>query len=45
MPATRTASVNTLLYMFFTWIAWPIWAPVSAYFLEYGARRNIILFS
>jgi len=34
----------SLLYMFFTWIAWPIWAPVSAYFLEYGARRNIILF-
>lgn len=33
----------SLLYMFFTWIAWPIWVPVSAYFLERGARRNIIL--
>ncbi|CDN95854.1 hypothetical protein BN949_05026 [Agrobacterium tumefaciens] len=33
----------SLIYMFFTWIAWPIWAPVSAYFLERGTRRNIIL--
>ncbi len=33
----------SLLYMFFTWIAWPIWVPVSAYFIERGARRNIIL--
>ncbi len=33
----------SLLYMFFTWIVWPIWVPVSAYFLERGARRNIIL--
>lgn len=33
----------SLLYMFFTWIAWPIWAPVSAYFLESGARQNLIL--
>lgn len=33
----------SLLYMFFTWIVWPIWVPVSAYFLERSARRNIIL--
>mgnify|MGYP001144583069 CR=1 FL=1 len=33
----------SLLYMFFTWIAWPVWVPVSAYFLERGARGNIIL--
>jgi len=33
----------SLLYMFFTWIAWPIWVPVSAYFLEAGARRNLIM--
>ena len=33
----------SLLYMFFTWIAWPVWAPLSAYFLECGARRIVIL--
>lgn len=33
----------SLLYMFFTWIAWPIWVPLSAYFLESGGRRNLIL--
>lgn len=33
----------SLLYMFFTWIAWPIWVPLSAYSLESGGRRNLIL--
>ncbi len=40
---THRVGQYSLLYMFFTWIAWPIWVPVSAYFLERGARRNIIL--
>lgn len=33
----------SLVYMFFTWIAWPIWVPISAFFVESGARRNMIL--
>ncbi|MFZ5673240.1 MAG: DUF6629 family protein [Pseudomonadota bacterium] len=32
-----------LIYMFFTWIVWPIWVPVSAYFIEKGGRRHTIL--
>lgn len=32
-----------LVYMFFTWVVWPIWVPVSAYFIEKGGRRHAIL--
>lgn len=32
-----------LIYMFFTWIVWPIWVPLSAYFIEKGGRRHVIL--
>lgn len=31
------------VYMFFTWIVWPIWAPLSAYFIERDARRTVML--
>lgn len=29
----------SLAYMFFSWIAWPIWVPVSVYFLESPSRK------
>ncbi|MEO5322997.1 hypothetical protein PV773_06710 [Mesorhizobium sp. CC13] len=37
------ASQYSLVYMFFTWIVWPIWVPLSAYALETGARRRILI--
>jgi hypothetical protein len=30
-------------YMFFTWLAWPVWVPFSTYFLEPCRRRYIYL--
>lgn len=33
----------SLAYMFFSWLAWPVWVPVSTYFLEIGRRRLIYL--
>lgn len=33
----------SLGYMFFTWVAWPIWIPVSLYFLESHHRRSVYL--
>lgn len=36
----RHVAQYSLLNMFFTWIAWPIWVPVSAYFLESGALER-----
>lgn len=35
--------IFSLAYMFFTWIAWPIWVPVSLFFLESDNRRPIYL--
>ena len=32
-------SQASLAYMFFSWLAWPVWVPVSAYFLEPDRRR------
>lgn len=37
------ASQYSLVYMFFTWIVWPIWVPLSAYAIETGARRRILI--
>ena len=34
----------SLAYMFFSWLAWPVWVPVSTYFLEPCRRRYIYLF-
>ncbi|HWA23735.1 MAG TPA: DUF6629 family protein [Caulobacterales bacterium] len=33
----------SLAYMFFSWIAWPVWVPVSVYFLEPPRRRPLYL--
>jgi hypothetical protein len=30
-------------YMFFAWLAWPVWVPFSAYFLEPCKRRHVYL--
>lgn len=30
----------SLIYMFFAWIGWPVWIPVSVYFLEPLRRRT-----
>jgi len=37
------ARVYSLVYMFFAWVVWPIWLPVSAYFLEPHRRRSAFL--
>jgi hypothetical protein len=29
--------------MFFSWLAWPIWVPLSTYFLEPCRRRHVYL--
>lgn len=34
----------SLGYMFFSWLVWPVWIPVSAYFLEPARRRSLFLF-
>ena len=33
----------SLAYMFFSWLAWPVWVPYSTYFLEPCDRRHIYL--
>ena len=33
----------SLAYMFFSWMAWPIWVPFSAYFLETERRKPLYL--
>ncbi len=33
----------SLAYMFFSWLAWPVWVPFAAYFLEPCKRRQIYL--
>lgn len=33
----------SLAYMFFSWLAWPVWVPYSTYFLEPCRRRQIYL--
>lgn len=33
----------SLAYMFFSWLAWPVWVPVSTYFLEPQNRRPLYL--
>jgi hypothetical protein len=39
----QRVSQYSLLYMFFTWVVWPIWVPISAYFIESGGRKNILV--
>lgn len=38
--ATGAAELYSLVYMFFAWIAWPVWIPISVYFLEPPRRRT-----
>ena len=33
----------SIAYMFFSWLAWPVWIPFSTYFLEPCRRRYIYL--
>jgi hypothetical protein len=33
----------SLAYMFFSWLAWPVWIPLSTYFLEPCGRRYAYL--
>ena len=33
----------SLVYMFFSWLAWPVWIPVSTYFLEPARRKPLYL--
>jgi hypothetical protein len=33
----------SLAYMFFSWLAWPVWVPYSAFFLEPCRRRHLYL--
>ena len=33
----------SLAYMFFSWMAWPVWVPVSTYFLEPASRKPYYL--
>jgi hypothetical protein len=33
----------SLAYMFFSWLAWPVWVPFSAYFLETERRKLLYL--
>ena len=48
--AIWTASGNAFLverfslaYMFFSWLAWPVWVPFSVYFLESERRKPLYL--
>ena len=43
--AGNQSAVETfsLAYMFFSWLAWPIWVPFSTYFIEPCRRRSIYL--
>jgi len=33
----------SMAYMFFSWLAWPVWVPFSTYFLEPCRRRYLYL--
>ena len=33
----------SMAYMFFSWLAWPVWVPLSTYFLEPCGRRYVYL--
>ncbi len=35
--------IASLAYMFFSWLAWPIWVPFSTYFLEPLRRKPLYL--
>jgi len=35
--------LSSLAYMFFSWLAWPIWVPFSTYFIEPPHRKPLYL--
>ena len=39
----RQLETYALAYMFFSWLAWPIWVPFSTYFIEPCGRRYVYL--
>ena len=43
--AGEMAAVNryTLAYMFFTWLAWPVWVPAATFFVEPSNRKPLYL--
>lgn len=36
-------NIFSLGYMFFSWLAWPVWVPFAVYFLEPPRRRSLYL--
>jgi hypothetical protein len=36
-------SAYSLGYMFFSWLAWPVWVPFATYFVEPASRRPMYL--
>ena len=40
---TALVGAFSLAYMFFAWLAWPVWIPLSAYLLERERRRTLYL--
>lgn len=41
--ASSLVAKASLAYMFFSWLAWPVWVPLSTYFLEPCRRRFVFL--
>ena len=41
--AAERIQTFSLAYMFFSWLAWPIWVPFAAFFLEPCGRRYLYL--
>ena len=39
----RWVEIFSIGYMFFSWLAWPVWVPFATYFLEPCKRRHIYL--
>jgi hypothetical protein len=42
-PDAALVERYSLAYMFFSWMAWPVWVPVSVYFLEPPSRKPLFL--
>lgn len=39
---THKIAQYSLAYMFFAWLVWPVWVPISTYFLESSGRRRAL---
>ena len=40
---SRLVEQFSLAYMFFSWLAWPVWVPFSVYFLEPARRKPLFV--